>query len=72
MHDLRSPDLPGLRTVEYDNDLVEGADPGIDIPRFNPRYHGLADAGAPGKFCLSHPQRFAARAEFFRCRYVHC
>ena len=71
VHDLGGPDLPWFGTVEHDDDLVEGADPGIHVACFDPRNHGLADPGALGKFRLLQPERFAARAEFFRCRYVH-
>ena len=71
MHDLHCRDLPRFGTVQDKDDLVEGADPGIDISRLDPCDHGLADPGAFCQFGLLHAKGFPARSEFLRCWYVH-
>jgi hypothetical protein len=71
VHDLGGPDFPGFRTVQHNDDLIQGTDPGVDISRFDTGNHGLADACPFGKFRLFQSERFPARAEFIGCGDMH-
>ncbi len=71
VHDLGCLDLLWLCAVQDNDDLIEGADPGIDIPGLDAGNHGLADPCAFCKICLFQAKGLAALPQFVRGRDMH-